>query len=279
MTLLLAALLSCRPEPAAPLAPGAVDPNLKSLRRARSADGRSWQVEPGVLASQASAPDLVVVDGRAWVYFVHRGERLARVPLDGGEVELLAVEVGRGLVVDPDLVALPEGGLRLYFVHQEQELDPGAQGRHNRILTATSADGRSFVVDPEPALEGAFVDPDVVPLPGGGWRMYLTEDAQRVRSARSDDGRRFTLEPGVRLQGGGVTCSLPTDAGGVRTWFHERWGIRRADSSDGLSFGPSALVLSGADLGPDLAAESPAVLERDGVAWMVLAQAPAGGAP
>lgn len=273
MSLLLLAL-ACRPAPPPASEPGAVDPNDKVLRRARSTDGRSWELLPGTLAVQASSPDLVEVRGEPWVYFVHRGERLARVPLMGGAVELIDLDLGGGLVVDPDLVTLPDGSLRMYLVHQEAERDPGAGGLHNRIHSARSADGLHWRLEEGPVLEGPYVDPDVVDLGEGRYRMYLTRGATELLSAQSEDGRLFGLEPGTRLQGGGVSSTLRGADGHTTTWFHERWGIRRAQSADGLRYGPSDLVLRGADLGPGLAAESPAVLQHDGEYWMVLAQAP-----
>lgn len=264
-------LLACR---SAPTEPGAADPNDKALRRARSGDGRAWQLLPGVLATQASSPDLVEHRGQTWVYYVHRGERLARVPLQGGTPELLELDLGGGLVVDPDVVELADGSLRLVFVHQLAERDPGARARVNSLRAARSTDGIHWRVEPAPLLTGPYVDPDLVELGQGSWRMYLTEGATTVRSALSPDGASFALEQGARLRGGGVSSTLRRPDGSTVTWFHERWGIRRAESSDGLRYGPSELVLRGEELGEGLAAESPAVLQREDGWWMVLAQAP-----
>ncbi len=260
--------------PAGARAPGAVDPNDKQLRVARSLDGRTWRLDEGVLATAASSPDLVQWQGQAWVYFVDHGERLARVPLAGGTPELLDVELGEGLVVDPDLVVLPDGRLRLYAVVQPRMQDPGAGGLDNQIRSALSTDGLHFLPEPGVRLAGPFVDPDVVLLDGGGARMYVTQDATRIRSASAVDGLRFELEPGDRIRGGGVSCSLATTEG-ITTWYHERWGIRRATAPDGLRFGPSTLDLASGEE----AWESPTVLAEGSGFVMVVGAAPAGDAP
>ncbi|RME24490.1 MAG: hypothetical protein D6798_11160, partial [Deltaproteobacteria bacterium] len=250
-------------------APGAVDPNDKVLRVARSPDGRTWRLDEGILATAASSPDLVRWQGGTWVYYVDHGERLARIPLSGGPPETIDIDLGPGLVVDPDLVVLPDGRLRLYAVVQPRMTDPGAGGLVNEIRSAVSTDGRHFTPEPGVRLAGPYVDPDVVVLDDGRIRMYITTDASRIRSAISDDGLQFTMEPGDRIRGGGVSCSLVTDDG-VTTWFHERWGIRRATAPDGLHYGPSSLDLpSGVQ-----AWESPAVLPVDTGYVMVVGAAP-----
>lgn len=247
------------------------DPSFKVLMVARSDDGLRWTPQPGVLAEAASSPDLVVVEGVPTVFYVEHGERLARVPLAGGRPEPVAVEAA-GLVVDPDVVALPEGGYRLYFIAQPRELDPG-HGLRNTVSSARSPDGRTWTVEPGARLEGELVDPEVVALPDGAWRLYATRAPNEVISATSADGLRFTPEPGPRLGGGGVTCTVPDEAG-WRVYFHDAGGVSVA-RGDGLRYGPPERLLTPAQVpaasgyGRWRGVESPAVLHHDGAWWMV----------
>lgn len=99
----------------------------------------------------------------------------------------------------PQAVALPDGRYRLYYVGDPLNPSPGGNG----IRTAISAD-EGLTWTPEVTvslLPRSYVDPEVVPLSGGGYRMFV-----RV------PGRPGGAQPG------------------------EAAGIYYADSSDGLSF-------------------------------------------
>ena len=149
----------------------------------------------------------------------------------------------------------------------------GRGGRHRRSLPTTTAiplprpAGRSAAV--RTGLCGA-VSPNVVPLPGGGYRMYYTQltprpghsvRRQRLRqlhrpilSAVSADGASWTPEPGVRLspRNGGAgefrvvspdVVPIPGGGGRLRMYFECCPGtqgggstIRSAVSDDGLDW-------------------------------------------
>lgn len=266
---LLVLALSCggRVEPAA-VGPASVHPRDKVLRAATSADGNSWTAEPQVLARGGSSPCLALVEGRPVVFFVQDGESLRSVGLDGSSARAVEVEGAEpGLSVDPHVVAV-EGGYRLYYLHAAGG-DPGA-GSVNEIHSARSADGLSWQREPGVRWRGRAVDPDVVALPHGGWRMFLTSGAREVVSARSDDGLAWQDEPGVRLSGGGVTSTVKV-ADGWWMFLHRPtdWPPRvyRAVSSDGLAFAAGPAVLEGA--------ESPSVARVGGTWRMAFSSPPA----
>lgn len=258
-------------QPAAPNQPGGMlrgpDPSAKTLHRARSTDGRTWQPLPGVYAQAASSPQLVLVEGEAWTYYVEHGEYLMRLPLDGGAPERVELPSEPGLVVDPCVVALGPHDYRLYTIFQDLAIDPGALPV-SVVRSARSSDGLRWRPEPGERLRGPYVDPDVVAV-DGGWRMYLTRGANEVLSAFSADGLSWSMEPGARLSGGGVS-STALHGGLWWMFFHEPGGVGVATSPDGLNFStPTRELLRPS--GEQLGVESPSVLEWDGGWWMVYA--------
>ncbi len=244
------------------------DPRWKRIFVAESEDGLRWRPQPEPLAELASSPQLLRIEDELRVYYVHHGSSIAWVPLEGGDPRGVEIEgLDGGLQVDPCLVTTSEGGHRLYLVHHPDAADPGL-GRHNRILSAYSDDGERWSIEAGPRLEGAWVDPDVVALPDGGLRMFLTRNTREVASARSSDGLDFELEEGLRFQGGGVTSTL-RDSEGWWMYFHESGTLWRARSSDGERFeAPERLEVAPPDDTPWML-ESPSVL-RDGERWLMV---------
>lgn len=172
---------------------------------------------------------------------------------------------GHWKALTPDVVAV-EGGFRLYYTL----VGPGTNYdvTAGRIYSAFSVDGERWAPDPGVRVEpfGPHADlrvvcPDVVPLHGGGYRMYLegqpSDGPANIVSARSDDGLSWTPEPGVRFGNGvsrlGSPRVLDTRGAGsgaadrYRLYFHRyplplRMGldagnhIVSAVSADGLTF-------------------------------------------
>ena len=163
----------------------------------------------------------------------------------------------------PNVVALAGGGYRMYYTG----FAPGVtkDDHLGHILSAFSADGSTWTHD-----GGVRIDvhgphatewtlcPDVVPIPGGGYRMYY--EARRpkaptvILSATSADGLDWELEEGVRIGDGEWSYGsprcvcVPTDQGLTwRLYFHHysfpmvsglgaRNHIVSAVSADGLDF-------------------------------------------
>ena len=273
-------LLACGSPPSSEPAPGAVpldpppgdefrpeDPRWKRVFVASSEDGLHWEPLPGPLVTTASSPQLVRQGGELRVYYVQHGRSIAWVPLAGGDAHAVDIQgLDGGMQVDPCLVSLPDDRLRLYLVHHPVSADPGLVGS-NRVLSALSAGDGEWKLEPGVRLEGAWVDPDVVPLPDGGVRMFLTRSTREVASARSPDGLDFTVEEGMRFVGGGVTSTIPGDDGWWM-YFHEAGSLGRSHSPDGVSFqAAQRLEIPAPDDGAWML-ESPSVL-RDGERWLM----------
>jgi hypothetical protein len=261
---------------------GSSSPVDKVLLRARSTDGVHWERIPDVLARGASSPQLVSLGDERWVVYVEDGERLARIPFGGGESERLEIEgAARGWQVDPHVVLLPDGGYRLYYIHPPERVDPGVL-LENPVHSARSADGVHWEREPGVRIVGELVDPDVVPLADGRWRMYVTLRTNFVYSAVSSDGLTFVQEDGMCLQGGGVTSTL-ADGGGWRMFLHQPTQpptkLLAATSTDGRTFTMGAEpVLVPEPAGPDRCGlESPSVLRDDEGWWLVYATVPVDG--
>jgi predicted GH43/DUF377 family glycosyl hydrolase len=136
---------------------------------ARSTDGTTWSKEAGIRVD-AHAPD-----AEEWA-------------------------------VCPDVVALPDGGYRIYFQARS------AAGRHT-ILSSFSQDGLHWMREPGIRFADAdsqFGSPRVLPLEDGRFRLYCHEyplpfrtgvDAgNHIISAISSNGREFAREAGVRIE-------------------------------------------------------------------------------
>lgn len=138
--------------------PGGSDNNFLSVPDIISLGGgtlRMYFVAGGALTDSATSTD----DGVTWT-------REGRITING----LSPVN----WVVDADLVRLSSGSYRMYFATGPD----GQSGLNNkRIRSATSTDGRTFTLDAgirvAPLASGDdLVDPDVIQLPDGRYRMY-----------------------------------------------------------------------------------------------------------
>ena len=168
------------------------------LYRAESKDGVGWTKTSGagvngsVLEPSSadgaflSAPDLLRSnDGTLVLYFnTSNGERVetarssdeGRTWTRGGSVTIAGFARNRK-AADPDVILLPGGGYRLFFGAGE------IGGPNPRILSATSSDGQNFTLDEGERLSGEAgtlhrVDPDVVEIAPGEYRMYFAEAAE-----------------------------------------------------------------------------------------------------
>jgi hypothetical protein len=118
----------------------------------------------------------------------------------------LDVKISDVTIVDPSVVALPDGRFRIYGNPDLGSVRP----RH--VISLISTDGGvTFTQEPGDRIVGdadhdAF-GPSVIALPNGDFRMYLTdqrtmigaEGAPAIISAISSDGLNFAWEPGERL--------------------------------------------------------------------------------
>jgi len=173
--------------------------NNTSMRfyRAVSSDGAAFTKTAGALTSGAvmlpesdendfiSVPELVRVDASTIrLYFVAGGDHVesAFSSDEGftwtreGNIAVSGLPSGQW-VVDPDIVRLSDGRWQLFFATPPE----GVSGLSNkRIRSALSDDGRSFTLEAgdRVGVENSTqdrLDPDVVLLPSGRYRMYFGE--------------------------------------------------------------------------------------------------------
>ncbi|MDE0220748.1 MAG: hypothetical protein OXJ90_15900 [Spirochaetaceae bacterium] len=136
-----------------------------SIRSAVSDDGLAWEVEPGdrlrVEGSNIMAPRILFLgDGRLRMYVTQRGVGIVSAISHDGMT--FAMEPGPRFPGDtstfaPDLVVLPDGRYRIYFVADVGDR-PTMQGGGQHLMTALSADGLNWERTAEPVLS-----------PGGAW--------------------------------------------------------------------------------------------------------------
>lgn len=158
----------------------------------------------------------------------------------------------------PDVLALPGGGLLVYFVDFSQAA-AATEGISAGISNDRGKTWRRERVRIEGLSSHKAVDPDAVLLPDGRIRLYYfatspppagrpadparQEGPHLVRSAISTDGIRFREEEGVRFSREGLTDPdvVRMKDGRWRMYFPVHAGERRgsvlsATSTDGLSF-------------------------------------------
>jgi len=106
------------------------------------------------------------------------------------------------------------------------------------IYSTTSVDGLNFDA-PRPVYTqpNTMVDPFILRLADGSFRMYVPSDPEGTISAVSRDGLTFSREAGLRLTGGGsgMPGALLLPDGQVRL-FLSGDGIWSMISNDGLNF-------------------------------------------
>lgn len=158
----------------------------RNLLLATSTDGKSF-VKVGLIIDSskednffASVPKLVKLpDGKIRMYYVSEGNKIASATSDDGKTWVR--EKGFRLedsAVDPDpILKICCGGHQswvMYFATLE--------GDNNKFYKATSEDGISWkkgeiVLKPE-SEKGAIIDPDVIEISPGKWRMFFGEMAE-----------------------------------------------------------------------------------------------------
>jgi hypothetical protein len=196
-----------------------------TIYAATSNDGLVFEVLPEPLFEHASVPDVVELTQKTpagtprtlLLYFVDfrtaprpGAEPLAVTRSRNGvawsqtQRVILEGKRHRGAAVDPSVVELPDGRLRMYFFGPEAaQGDPTSRSSQHRIYSAVSQDGILFSVEPGIRFEGAGItDPEVIRTKEE-WLMFLSS-GQQTLLARSRDGLAFTLDEAFRLASGGV---------------------------------------------------------------------------
>ncbi len=232
----------CLPEKRTIAIPDPEGPSYHQVLLAKSADGSTWQTDNRVIIDQASVPEgLRLSDGRLLIYAVD-GSGLGGPGLvyaesrDEGKIWTCGKINLQG--ADPDVVVLPDGRIRLYFIEFPFGPNPPIPGssqanQPNRVRSAISSDGKTFTVEDGVRLEGIqYTDPDVIRI-GNDWFMYVST-GMTAWAAQSSDGLTFKLVGKVN-ETGAVSGSHAFPNGTLRHYFCGRGGILSATSSDGAS--------------------------------------------
>lgn len=263
--------------------PPANGPANHRIGYAVSADGLVFDDSGAPALLRASVPDAVeFASGETRVYYVsgeagRHGIHIARIAANGEIVPFECVRLDGafdGHAVDPDVVRLADGRLRLFYKADfGLPQEPGSASIHSAI----SDDGIHFARDGAALEGGGGADPTVTRAPDGSWLM-ATPGGAVVFLARSDDGRHFTSF-GAPLQVSGIP-ELWTTGGQV----HLLVGSDRLDqlvSSDNgatWSHGPTLTV----NLPSESGLGSPSISGHPG-AWrffaIELSPPPGGGGP
>ena len=238
-----------------------------------SNDGVGW-TDPIQLAPAASVPEIVTLaDGSLlamWVSFADNptrfGEKLAAARLANGsdtwqQMGTVLISDSENItMVDPDLVVLPDGRLRLYAY------DIRTDATTHTILSAISTDnGNSFMMEPGVRFASEQMwDPNVVIDANGQYRMYYN-GGDAIKSAVSPDGLTFVADPEVRWSKGGIPGAIIQDQ---TVWLYGcDKGLARRASSDGLTFGKTTQLVIKAP--PELFMCDPSVTSNEQGWWMV----------
>jgi hypothetical protein len=245
--------------------------------RATSDDGLRFTLDDEPLLEQASVPDAVVTStGDVLVVFVDASDPPETAAMvrsrDGGEtfeqvdfsIEGLAPDTK---VLDPNLVVLPDGRIRLYYFSSPVTQDINGDTAHV-IASAISDDGIHFVAEGTVLEEVGLVDPDVFGS-GDEWIMYVFgRDGTRV--ARSTDGRSFTATGVLALPQVGTTGPIEVD-GRLRLYGFEQvpdGSLVAYESDDG---GSSWVEVEGftLELRDGTSATDPQVVRADDGTWQM----------
>lgn len=221
-------------------------PGAFRLLAARSSDGLHFERMGQIITDQANVPDLIV-DEQGWVYLYYTGGQVGNrhnatalaISADGGETWVFKyVEFSGfpgGPPVDPDIVRLPDGRLRMYVT-------TGTGGRI-AIAYADSEDGIHFTYGGEAfGLDDANVLDSTTFFVDNTWQMF-TLDGPRPEQwrATSVDGATFTPQGKTLFTAGGANYiganGVPVD-GGYRMYgfFIPNRDFRSFFSTDGVAW-------------------------------------------
>mgnify|MGYP001178480393 FL=1 len=123
-----------------------------------------------------------------------------------------------GGVYTPNVIKVPSGGYRMYYFGVSTA---GSKAKPvGSILSAYSDDAYNWNKEAGIRLDsynklpgGTSLSPDVIPLPDGRFRMYLSFKQKNrpdvILSAISDDGLDWKYEPGFRWADSYTSCGTP----------------------------------------------------------------------
>ncbi len=262
--------------PVEPSGGGGAGPYYHEIFFATSTDGETWDVESESFVQHASVPDLILLDqdvgdfeaGTLLSYFVDA----SNMPAGGNEMIGLVYSTDNGETwseqevitivgsesqtpVDPSIVQLENGNLRLYYF----DLGTVRSGEGEfAMYAAISDDGRTFTVEQAVFTSTTLMtDPEVI-LFDNTWFMYFVMGTIAV--ATSSDGLNFIYIDDTELQG--IPGAVVVDDGSYL--YGCSGGVTRATSSDGLTFETEEVVVT-----EDLCDPAPVLLDDRSFAMLV----------
>jgi len=211
---------------------------------ATSGDGLTWVKDAPVISDQASVPDAILDnDGNIRIYYIdwYNGHVISVALSHDGVNWIYKKTTIQGEVagsqeaispVDPDIVLLPDGRYRLFYMYA------------GKIYSAVSSYGINFVKEDGVRYqhETTVYDPDVVKM-GDVWRMFVSLGLRNL-STVSTDGLSFSRENELPFDGS-VSCTIPLE-NGYRMYYMKQGGIFSSFSSDGGNWAFEGLRLDNA---------------------------------
>ncbi len=277
----------------ASLQPGGRDVTEHKVYVTRSSDPESFADSTEAVFEKASVPEVVLLTqdsdagnaGDLLMYFPSfetftdpGTEQIAYArSTDNGETwsERAAIIIEGdddvGTAVDPSLVELSDGRLRMYFYGAQFAVgDPSRMEGENNFYSALSSDGVHFTVEDGVRFTAEKItDPDVIEH-NGSWIMYISKGPETL-IATSNDGLTFSLEEAT-WAGGGVPGAYVDAENMVHLYGCGKEGIATQESADGVTFDeltqPEAALRSEDTATPIICDPSP-VLLPDGDVLMV----------
>jgi hypothetical protein len=189
---------------------------------ASSTDGLNFTVDPGKRVAKggttdpdrdsAGNPVLIQFGENSFVLFYEGASGNTRVVLSATSTDGLnftkqsgvrysGTSADGGIVSAFDIIKESSTFLRMYYI--------GDWFGKNNVRTAVSADGGNTWIYEQGNICGddnagggpnTYIDPDIVKLPSGGYKLYVKKGADKIYSFSSTDGLAFTQDSGVRLQ-------------------------------------------------------------------------------
>lgn len=203
---------------------------------ATSSDGLTFKILPGPFFKMASVPDALELskdsdagkEGTLLLYFVDFSnvtgpgtESISMAKSTDGinwsekQTIILVGKKNKGAAVDPSVVELPDGRIRMYFFGSEITTgDPAKQEGDHKIYSAISSDGINFNVEQVNFQLPSITDPEVVQV-RDEWLMFLSRGRETLLT-RSNNGLNFTLDKNFSLQIGGVPGAVVLPSGKIR---------------------------------------------------------------
>lgn len=141
-----------------------------------------------------------------------------------------------GAAVDPSVVELADGTLRMYFFGSETtQGDPASVEGDHVVYSAISTDGLSWEVEAGERFAAAkLTDPEVVQIDDRYWVMYYSLGTT-TGIATSGDGLEW-FESKQTWSGGGIPGAYRDSTGSVHLYGCSPAGLVTAASTDGTTF-------------------------------------------